>query len=138
MTLVVDASVALKWVLDEEGSAEARALPGAERLLAPEFLVLECANVLALRARRGGLTADNATEALAVITSAPVRLTPFPPHVAAAQRIAWKLERTTYDALYLAVALAEGAVLVTADVRFARAAAMNTEYAAAVRLLGNS
>ena len=134
MTLVVDASVALKWVLEEESSSRARALPGTEPLIAPDFLLLECANVLALRARRmAGLGAEDAVEALGVISSAPMRLLATAPHVGAAQAIAMELERTTYDALYLAIALAEGAVLVTADVRFARAA--EAKYARSVRLL---
>lgn len=48
MSLVVDASVALKWVLDEEGRPAARALLlGNEPLHAPDFLILECANILA-------------------------------------------------------------------------------------------
>src|SRR5438128_1584381 len=43
MTLVVDASVALKWVIDEEDSAAAMALLFGEPLAAPDFLAIECA-----------------------------------------------------------------------------------------------
>jgi predicted nucleic acid-binding protein len=44
--LVVDASVALKWVLDEPGDREARAIiETGEALIAPELIVAEVANV---------------------------------------------------------------------------------------------
>jgi predicted nucleic acid-binding protein len=42
---VVDASVALKWALEEPGSDRARLLSSA-RLEAPDLLPIECANVL--------------------------------------------------------------------------------------------
>jgi predicted nucleic acid-binding protein len=135
VSLVVDASVALKWVLGEPESERARALPGGEPLAAPDFLYLECANVLVQLARRGAMTSQDAADALEVISAAPVRRVPAGPHVHAAQRLALELGQTAYDSLYLAVALAEGAVLVTADDRFARAALARPAYARAVRRL---
>ena len=53
MTLVVDASVALKWVIEEDDSdGRASAAAFGEPLTAPDFLATECANVLWARARR--------------------------------------------------------------------------------------
>ena len=47
MTLVVDASVGLKWALDEPDSDLAKALAvGGETLLVPEFWLIEACNVL--------------------------------------------------------------------------------------------
>ena len=47
MKLVVDASVAIKWLRPEPGSREARALVTADiELLAPSLLPIESANVL--------------------------------------------------------------------------------------------
>ncbi len=46
MTLVIDASVALKWVIEEDDSAAAMALLLGEPLVAPDFLAIECANGL--------------------------------------------------------------------------------------------
>ncbi len=43
--LVIDASVAVKWVIDEHGTPEALSLL-RHRLFAPDLLVAECAKVL--------------------------------------------------------------------------------------------
>ena len=53
MTVIVDASVALKWVIEEDGSEAAGALLLEEPLAAPDLLIVECANVLWAKARRG-------------------------------------------------------------------------------------
>lgn len=58
MTVAVDASIALKWVIEEDGSEEAGALLLEETLAAPDLLMIECANVLWAKARRGALTRD--------------------------------------------------------------------------------
>jgi len=136
MTLIVDASVALKWVLEEDGSDVARALVADETLAAPDLLFIECANVLWVKARRGNLSIANAKAAYAAIEAAPIRPIPVHLYAAAAQSIAFDLDQTPYDSLYLAIALAERATLVSADVAFANAALTHPLYRASVRLLG--
>lgn len=136
MSVVVDASTAIKWLLAEDGSDRAYDLVRAELLIAPDFLFLECMNVLALRVQRGLWRAIDAEQAFALLTSMPIRIVPSHLHVAEAGRLASQLPRqTAYDCLYLAVALAEGAVMVTADRRFAEAVQREPAYAAAIRLL---
>ena len=44
-TFVIDASVAIKWVVEEPGTPEALLLR-RHRLLAPDLLMAECANIL--------------------------------------------------------------------------------------------
>ncbi|MBE7218087.1 MAG: type II toxin-antitoxin system VapC family toxin [Caulobacteraceae bacterium] len=133
MTLVVDASVAVKWVLPEPDSQIAREVVGTEPLVAPDFLMLECANVLAQNVRRRRLTDAQAQSGLHRIATAGVRLIPSAPLVAQAQHLALTMSASAYDALYLAVALAENVVLLTADARFAVAA--EAAYPHAVRRL---
>lgn len=135
MTLIVDASVVLKWVIQEDGSDQARSLISADTLAAPDLLFIECANVLWVKARRGVLSIDNAKMALAAIEATPVRIIPVHQHVAAAQSIAFDLDQTAYDCLYLAAALSERAILVSADAAFVKAASAHPVYRNSVRLL---
>ena len=45
-TIVIDASIAMKWVVEEDGTSEALMLRRRARLIAPELLLAECANIL--------------------------------------------------------------------------------------------
>jgi len=59
--LVIDASVGLKWALDEPDSGLAEALVRLEpELLVPDFWLNEATNVLWLKARRKLMTPDAA------------------------------------------------------------------------------
>lgn len=134
MKLVLDASVTLKWVLQEAGSQAAAGLI-SNTLLAPEFLRLECANVLAQYERSGKLTAAEVTAGLATIDKAGIVHTADRVLIGAARRLAVELRRSVYDSLYLALALDESAVLVTADGRFAAAVEAVPAYANRLRRL---
>lgn len=135
MTVVVDASVAIKWVVEEDGSAIARGLIADEILVAPDFLIAECANVLRIKARRREMAQGDAEIALSAIQSAPVRLLPAIACTAQAQALAFETDQTVYDCLYLAAALAERAVLVTADLAFVEGVNRHGAYRSSIRPL---
>jgi predicted nucleic acid-binding protein len=83
--IVVDASVAVKWVIAEEHSALAEALMGRQ-MIAPALLLIECGNALLRRARMGDLPADTVAGKVAALRIAPVRLVSVEQHLEAAIR----------------------------------------------------
>lgn len=58
--LVVDAGVAIKWMIEEPGTAEALTLR-RYRLSVPDLLIPECANILRKKVRRQEISADEAS-----------------------------------------------------------------------------
>jgi predicted nucleic acid-binding protein len=119
-TLVIDASIAVKWVIEEEGTPQALTLRRTARLLAPELLVAECANILWKKARRNELSREEALLAARLLQTAAIELVPTRSLLAAATRIAIALDHPAYDCLYLALAIENDCRFVTADERFLR------------------
>jgi predicted nucleic acid-binding protein len=118
--IVVDASVALKWVVEEPGSEAAVALRDDE-LIAPVLWLAEAANALWRHARVGDITAAEASIRLSELVNAPVASHPIEPHLDQALRLATEIGHPVYDCLYLALALHHQTHVVTADRRFASA-----------------
>ncbi|HEY6578862.1 MAG TPA: type II toxin-antitoxin system VapC family toxin [Rhizomicrobium sp.] len=115
-TLVVDASVAIKWVVEEQGTPEALALRKS-KLIAPELLLAECANILWKKARRAEFTNDEAFLAARLLQNADVEIVPMRPLLDTATRLAVALDHPAYDCIYLALAVARDCPLITADNR---------------------
>ena len=134
MTIVIDASLALKWVLDEPSQSDAYALQ-TEVLIAPSFWFVEAANALWRNVLQGSLTADEAQARLAKLGSSPVAAISAEGLMAMALALAADLRHPVYDCLYLALALRERTYVVTADKRFHRAA-LAAGHGEHLRLLG--
>jgi predicted nucleic acid-binding protein len=115
--LVIDASVAIKWVIDEPGSQEALALR-RHRLFAPDLLVADCASVLWKKARRNELSAEEARLAACLLQRADVELAPTRHLLEPATVLAMALDHPAYDCIYLALAESLSCDLVTADQKF--------------------
>jgi predicted nucleic acid-binding protein len=111
---IIDASVAVKWVVGEPGSELAELLLD-RRLVAPDLLCVECANILWKKVRRSELAADEAVAAAQLLESAEIELLPMRSYMTAAIAIAVELDHPAYDCIYLAIADAIGLPIVTAD-----------------------
>ncbi len=119
---VVDASVAIKWVIQEAGTEAALRLLGHE-LIAPDLLVAECANILWRKQRLGEISAREAGLAARLLERAELDLVPMRRLLDRATALAIALDHPAYDAIYLALAETTGRAFVTADLRLARKAA---------------
>ena len=118
--LVIDASIAVKWVVEEEGTPQALALRQQTKLIAPELLVAECANILWKKAARGELSKEEALLAAKLLQSAEVELLPMRSLFETATNLAIELDHPAYDCIYLALAVENDCPFVTADDRFLR------------------
>ncbi len=118
-SFVIDASVTIKWVIEETGTHQAL-LFRRHRLLAPDLLIPECANVLWKKVRRGELTEEEALVAAALLRGADIALSPMSSLLEPATRLALLLGHSAYDCFYLALAQQHNCAFVTADEAFAR------------------
>lgn len=137
--LIVDASVAIKWVVTEPGSDAAAALLGREeRMAVPELWLAEVASALWARSARGLLTVAEAEERLRELLTAPVTHLPMAGLIPLALRTASTLHHPVYDCCYLAAAQVHDCSLVTADARFFRRAREDASFGPRVRMLDGS
>ena len=119
---VLDASVVAAAFFREPHAAAARALLATEREFhAPDLIYAEVASVFWKRQRRGEIDEAEATELLADVLSLPLWPTPSEELLPAALQLAMKTGRTVYDCLYLALAVANKTVMVSADKRLVNA-----------------
>lgn len=118
--IVVDASVAAKWVVEEAHSPKAEILLAFDARYAPDHWRAEAVNVLWAKVFRGDLTPADAEERMKVLMRAPILDTPIATLMPRAFSIAVACMVTIYDALYLALAEERDVGFVTADERLIR------------------
>lgn len=118
MKFVVDASVAVKWIVDEDEWLLALGLlDKINDLRAPDFVLIEIGNVLWKKARRNEISIDQANEAMDQVPHYFDVLAPSAPLTSRALRIASVVGHPIYDCLYFAYAEREGATFITRDRR---------------------
>jgi predicted nucleic acid-binding protein len=120
VNLVVDASICVKWVIEEDGTPQALMLLKHARLAAPDLLVAECANILWKKVRRGELLKDEALLAARLLEHADLELLPMRSLLSHAMQLAIELDHPAYDCTYLALAITNDWRYATADQRLLR------------------
>lgn len=117
--VVVDASVAIKWFVPEIYSlAAARLLDPEIYLLAPDLIGPEIGNTLWKKVRRDEITHRDASDILSALETVAWEIHPSGVLLSPAFELAAALDRTVYDSLYLALAVAQDCTLITADRKF--------------------
>lgn len=117
--LVVDASVAVKWLVRENGNEAARSLlRTSEPLIAPDWLLAEAASTFWKKVKRSELLAIHAERHLDDLPAFFKELHSSAELVGDAFKWSIRLRHSPYDCLYLALALREQARFVTADEEF--------------------
>jgi predicted nucleic acid-binding protein len=131
MTVCVDSSLALKWVLAEDASQIAEQLlvqwrGSGEKIIAPPHFYVEIASVLRQRTLRidsDRLELEDSRKALVYLLSVEIAIHHSPALHQRALDLAIELgQPTTYDTHYLALAEHEMCEFWTADKRLYRAA----------------
>lgn len=122
MNLVLDASVAAKWLLEEEDTREAEALlesceAGRYAPVAPAILAPEIAAVLWKRMIRGFLTMNQAKSLYQQFELIRPPLVPLDGLVRPALELALRFRHSIYDCLYVVLSRQMGCCMVTADER---------------------
>ena len=133
--IIVDASVAVKWLVSETGSEQAAALLDHGRLGAPTLWLSEASNALWAKVMRRQLTPDEARRQAGDLAEAPVVAIALPGLLPTAMKLALELEHPIYDCFYLSAAIQRDTHVVTADRRFFEKASSQSDLAQRVRLL---
>ena len=126
--VVVDTSLVVKWLIDEDDYVPARALASewlkqGTRVAAPHLLLAELTNALHRRVSRDELTVAEAAPLIETVLVGRLELHHDPQLYRRALDIASQLEQgASYDSLYLALAESLDCEYWTADNRFFRAA----------------
>jgi predicted nucleic acid-binding protein len=128
-TCVVDANVAAKWLLPAAGEdllEQANRLVALHvtrelQLLAPDLIEAEIGNVLWKAVRRHRISQAEAANSLQRFTALAIQVIPTSDLLGQALQIAVVCDRSFYDSLYVALALATKTELITADERLVNA-----------------
>lgn len=118
--LVIDCSVAVKWTIDEPLHGPARRVLGdSSRLIAPELLLAEVANVAWRKHARREITRLQGAELVRFVAAAIGAWYDMRSITLRALYLAHTLDHAAYDCCYLALAELTGGRMLTDDRDFA-------------------
>lgn len=122
MKLVVDASVAAKWVVVEPLSDRATSLLQPEhQLIVPDLFWAEIGNIFWKKARSGDLTSGDCVRRFDALQQMGLETRAHASIAREAIALALETARTVYDSIYVALAVHEDCRFVTADERLVNA-----------------
>ncbi len=119
---VVDASVAVKWVIPENGigvesdtslALEILSYP----LIAPDCIIAEFANALFKKVQAGEIAEIQARQSVDILPSI-INFLPIETLIGDALDLAFELHHPVHDCLFLALAMRQDIKLITADMKF--------------------
>ncbi len=123
---VVDASVVIEYLvvgaLTPNVNAFFNQVTATDRLVVPEFCLLECTNVIWKQVRFNGLPRTDAENLLKVLRALKLQRTPMKHLLERTLAIALDNSRAAYDSGYIALSLYYGYPLITLDQPQIRAA----------------
>lgn len=134
--IVVDAAVAVKWVVAEEHSEAASALQQGPTLHAPAHWMAESINALWAKTVRGDLSAADASSRAAALAQAPVRAAALAGLSEAALASSLALRVAVCDSLCIVLAQRLNAIFVTSDLALGRKAAASSLPSGLVHFVG--
>jgi predicted nucleic acid-binding protein len=126
MKFVLDANIAIKWVLPESDTPKALSLRDdflkeVHELIAPDVFPVEVAHALTKPERRGIIPQSDSIVKLADVLVIAPTLHSYLPLLTRAIEISSQSRIGVYDCLYVALAEREGCDLITADSRLVKA-----------------
>lgn len=114
--LIIDASVAAKWFVDEEyAEASLAVLDEKNSLHAPDFLLLEIDSIIGKWIRGGVLSVEEGNDIRNALRRFPIQFHPFVSFLDPAFAISVQTGRSVYDCLYVALAAVIKGRMITAD-----------------------
>jgi predicted nucleic acid-binding protein len=125
MAFVLDNSVVSGWLLDNQASVYSEFVAGllqSSRAVAPPLLPLEYTNVLRTACKRQRIVAAQAQEMLDMLAKLPIDIDMAQPSPKQLLDLALRYDLTSYDALYLDLALRRSLPIATEDRALAHAA----------------
>lgn len=126
MPFVLDCSVTMAWILEDEATAPAVALLRSladDRAVVPQLWSLEVANVLLVASRRGRMVAQDWPKVITALEALPIEVDSATHARALGEtlRLAAEHDISVHDAAYLELARRRELPLATLDARLARA-----------------
>ena len=128
--IVLDASVAAKWLVWAREPLEAEALGlielrnrGQLEFVVPDLFWPEIGSILCKAIQRNRCTEDAARRSIQELRNYELPMAPSEPLMESAFAIARRFSRSFYDSIYIALAVSRQATLVSADEKLANATA---------------